>query len=128
MLYIIGIGERFRKPKNEIIEYGDLVCIGSDGLVHKVKTEDDTEKIIGVCSDTIGFELSGGMQDVPEDEQVEVEMLGQIWIKTNDTSINPGDIVQAKYDGTVQRTTSSRYKFGVAETKVINGKVRVVVS
>lgn len=124
MHVITGIGEVFRKDKNEIIEYGDIVCIREDGLVHKVACEKDLNTIIGICSNTIGFELGG--KDIPEDEQVEVEMLGQIWVKTDDKSIKPGQFVKALPNGKCTYTTDKNEKLGITISNVINSKVRIV--
>lgn len=124
VLYINGFGELFRKVKNDNIEYGDIVCIREDGLVHKVETEQDLLTIIGICSDTIGVQMGG--LDIPEDERVEVEMLGQIWVKTNNTNIKPGNIVKALSNGTVDITTNINEKFGIAETNVKDGKVKII--
>lgn len=126
MLYITGFGEVFRKAKDEVIDYGDIVCIKADGLVHRVNDNSDLDRIIGICSDTIGFELSGGMQDVPEDEKVEVEMLGQIWVKTDCEFIEPGMRLKALSTGKVGIATETDKKFGIALTRVVDGKVRIV--
>lgn len=120
-----GFGEIFRKDKDEDIEYGDIVCVGSDGLVHKFDSlMYDLNSVIGVCSDTIGFMLGG--ENIPEDEQVEVELVGQIWVKTNMTYIEPGSMLAIASDGTVRTTTYRSDKFGIALTNVIDGKVRVL--
>lgn len=120
-----GFGEIFRRDKEEVIEYGDVVCIGPDGLVHRYDSlKYDRTSIIGVCSDTIGYMLGG--EDIPEDERVEVELVGQIWIKTNEVNIIPGSIVAVDVDGTVRKTNIAANKFGVALTNVIDGKVRVL--
>lgn len=121
-----GFGEVFRKAKDEIIEYGDIVCLRDDGLAHKVETEEDLDAIVGICSDTIGVEMGGDAQNLDEDEKLEVEMLGKIWVKSNDTSIRPGNMVKALADGTVKKTTSRLERFGVALTSNENGKVRIV--
>ena len=91
--------------KDEVIEYGDVVCIGCDGLVHKYDSlQYDITTVIGVCSDSIGLMLGG--EGIPEDEQVEVELVGQIWVKTNDLNIIPGTLVAVDIDGTVRKTNS----------------------
>lgn len=119
-----GFGEIFRKDKNEVIEYGDVVCIREDGLAHKVTTEQDLNTIIGICSNTIGVQMGG--KDIPKDEQLEVEMLGQIWVKTKETNIKPGQLVKVNTDATVSVTTNKEEKFGITLTDVINGKVQIV--
>lgn len=124
MLFIIGFGEIFRKDKNENIEYGDVVCIREDGLVHKVNTEHDLNTIIGICSDTIGIGLGG--KDIPESEQVEVEMLGQIWVKVNDDNISKGDLVKVLSNGTVTKTIDKNLRFGIAISNIQNNKIRIV--
>ena len=119
-----GFGEVFRKDKDEVIEYGDIVCIRYDGLAHKVNSEQDLDTIIGICSDTIGVQMGG--KDIPKDEQLEVEMLGQIWVKTNETDIKPGQMVKANTNATVSITTNKEEKFGITLTNVIDGKVQIV--
>lgn len=121
-----GIGEIFRKSKDEIIEYGDIVCVKENGLISKVSTVEDLEYIIGICSDTIGFELGG--KDIPKDEQVEVEMLGQIWIKTDNKNIKPRSLVKALYNGKVDVTDDKSKAIGITLTDYQNGKVRVYVN
>lgn len=117
----------FRKDKNEIIEYGDIVCIREDGLVHKVQLVSDLLSIIGICSDSIGFELAGDMKDVSKEEQVEVEMVGKIWVKTNNPYLTPGQILKALPNGTVDFTNNKEEKFGVVMSTVNEeGKVRIV--
>ena len=118
-----GFGEIFRKSAFENIEYGDIVCVREDGLVHKVNSENDLNTIIGICSNTIGIGLGG--KDIPEEEQVEVEMLGQIWVKTN-KQLEAGRIVKALPDGTVDYTDNTLNKFGITLTNTIDGKVRIV--
>ena len=118
-----GFGEIFRKDKTETIEFGDLVCIKADGLVHKVNSEEDIKTIIGICSDTVGIGLGGN--DIPEDEKIEVEMVGQVWVKTN-KELEAGKIVKALKDGTVDYTDNIQEKIGVTLTNTINGKVRIV--
>lgn len=119
-----GFGEIFRKDKNEVIEYGDVVCIGEDGLAHKVNSEKDLNTIIGICSNTIGVQMGG--KGIPKDEQLEVEMLGQIWVKTKENNIKPGQLVKVNTDATVSVTTNKEEKFGITLTDVINGKVLIV--
>lgn len=119
-----GFGEIFRKDKNESIEYGDIVCVREDGLVHRVQTTEDLNTIIGVCSNTIGVQLGG--KDIPENEQVEVEMVGQIWIKTDNSNIKPGQLIKPLINGKCDVTNNNHEKLGVSISNVINGKVRVV--
>ena len=119
-----GFGEYFEKDPNEIIEYGDVVCIREDGLVHKVSIESDVDKAIGVCSDSIGIMLGGA--GIPSNRRIEVELLGKIWTKTNDEIINAGDFVKVVADGTVTKTTNKYEKFGIALTAIKDGKVRIL--
>ena len=121
-----GFGEIFRKDKNEEIEYGDIVCIREDGLAHKVCTDEDLNSIIGICSNTIGVQMGG--KDIPKEEQLEVEMLGQIWVKTNNKDIKPGQMVKALSNGKVDITLNKSNKFGIALTNTDKetGKVRIV--
>lgn len=120
-----GFGEIFRKDKDEEIEYGDIVCVGPDGLIHKFDSlVYDIDSVVGVCSDTIGFMLGG--ENIPKEEQVEVELVGQIWVKTNMTYIKPGSMLAIASDGTVRVTTYRSERFGIALTNVIDGKVRVL--
>ena len=118
-----GFGEIFRKDRYENIEYGDLVCVRADGLVHKVATAEDIEHIVGICSDTVGIGLGGN--NIPEDECIEVEMVGQVWVKTNDF-LEAGKMVKALPDGTVTITSDRNEKIGVTLTETIDNKVRIV--
>lgn len=118
-----GFGEVFRKDKSEIIEFGDLVCIRADGLAHKVTSEKDINTIIGICSNTVGIGLGG--KDIPEDESIEVEMVGQVWVKTNE-NLQAGKMVKALPNGTVGITGNISDKIGVTLTSTDNGKVRIV--
>lgn len=117
-------GEIFRKDKTEIIDYGDIVCLRDDGLVHKVETEKDLQTIIGICSNTIGLQLGGA--DVAKEEQVEVGLVGKIWVKTKELNITPGQWVKAISDGSVITTSKKEEKFAIALTNVVNGKVEVL--
>ena len=118
-----GFGEIFRKDRDENIEFGDLVCIKSDGLVHKVTSEEDINTIVGICSNTVGIGLGG--KDIPEDESVEVEMVGQVWVKTNEI-LEAGKMVKALADGTVGTTDDINNRIGVTLTSTVDGKVRIV--
>lgn len=118
-----GFGEIFKKDKNENIEFGDLVCIKSDGLVHKVTSDEDINTIIGICSNTVGIGLGG--KDIPEDESIEIEMVGQVWVKTNEI-IEAGKMVKALADGTVGVTDNINNRIGVTLTSTVDGKVRIV--
>lgn len=118
-----GFGEIFRKDRDENIEFGDLVCIKSDGLVHKVTSEEDINTIVGICSNTVGIGLGG--KDIPEDESVEVEMVGQVWVKTNEI-LEAGKMVKALADGTVGITDDINNRIGVTLTSTVDGKVRIV--
>lgn len=118
-------GEIFRKNKDDVIEYGDIVCLRDDGLVHKVSTEDDMYNIIGICSDTIGMCLGGA--DIPKDEQCQVGMLGKIWVKTDDDTIKTGDHVIANINGKVEKTIKkSENKFGIVMQGYKEGKVLIL--
>ena len=116
--------EVFRKLKEEKIEPGDVVCLREDGLVHKVDLGNDLDSIIGICSDTEGVLLGG--KDIPEEEQVVVGLVGQIWVKSCDTNIKPGKMVKVVSNGTVEVTYRRTEKFGIAMTEVQNGKVKIV--
>lgn len=118
-----GFGEVFRKNKNENIEFGDLVCIKSDGLVHKVTSDEDINTIVGICSNTVGIGLGG--KDISEDESIEVEMVGQVWVKTNEI-LEAGKMVKALADGTVGITDDINNRIGVTLTSTVDGKVRIV--
>lgn len=120
-----GFGEIFEKDPKEIIEYGDIVCIKEDGLVHKLSSVEDIKRIIGICSNTVGIGLGG--ENIPKERQIEVEMIGQVWIKTDDTTIKPGDMVRVLPNAKVEKTLDVREKVGIAETKTIDNKVRVVI-
>ena len=116
--------EIFRKPQNEEIEPGYAVCVGQDGLVHKVNSSDDINTIIGISSDTAGVLLGG--KDIPEDEQVVVGMVGQLWTKTNDEFLTPGMMVKVNADGTVSKTNNRTERFGITLTNIKDGKVKIV--
>lgn len=119
-------GEIFRKDKDEVIEYGDIVCLRDDGLVHKVSNEDDMCNIIGICSDTIGMCLGGA--DVPEDEQCPVGIVGKIWVKTQDETIKTGDHVLATISGNVCKAIKkSENKFGIVMQEYKDGKVLIFI-
>lgn len=119
-------GEIFRKDKDEVIEYGDIVCLRDDGLVHKVSNEDDMCNIIGICSDTIGMCLGGA--DVPEDEQCPVGIVGKIWVKTQDETIKTGDHVLATISGNVCKAIKkSENKFGIVMQGYKDGKVLIFI-
>lgn len=121
-----GFGEVFRKSANEDIDYGYIIYMGEDGLVHKVSKEEDLDAVVGISSDTVGMEMAGDSQGLPENEKLEVEMMGKIWVKSNDTSIKAGNMVKALPDGTIERTINRNEKFGIAMTSNIDGKVRIV--
>lgn len=125
MLYTTGWGEIFQKSSNETIEYGDLVCIREDGLVHRINSEKDILNFIGICSDTIGVQLGGA--GIPKEEQCEVELDGKIWAKTNNLNVKPGDHLIPTKDGKVDVTKKSNKPFAIAMTKNINGKVKLFI-
>lgn len=116
--------EVMRKSADENIEYGDLVCMKADGLVHKVSDVSDIDRIIGICSNTAGVILGGA--DIPENEQVIVGFVGQIWTKTNEQYIMPGQMLKALSNGTVCVTPYKNEKFAIALSEVIDGKVNVL--
>ena len=119
-------GEIFRKDKNEIIEYGDIVCLREDGLVHKVETQEDLFNLIGICSNTIGMCLGGA--ELEEDEKCPVGIVGKIWVKTDDMDLKPGDQVRATSNGTVVKNKEKAFeKFGIVMQKYENGKVLIFV-
>lgn len=123
-LFIIGWGEIFRKDKNEVIEYGDLVCLGNDGLVHKINSEEDILNFVGICSDTIGMCLGG--IEIPKEEKCEVELEGKIWAKT-DEDIKAGEHVIPTSNGKVKKTEKTFRPFAIAMTDVKNGKVKIFI-
>lgn len=117
--------EVFEKSKEEIIEPGDIVCIREDGLVHKVMMMTDLDTIVGICSNTEGVLLGG--KDLEEDQKCIVGMVGKIWVKTNNPYLNPGQLVKALPDGTVDYTNNRTEKFGIVMSTVNDeGKVRIV--
>jgi len=118
-----GFGEIFRKDKDEEIEFGDLVCIKADGLVHKVSSEEDIKTIVGICSNTVGIGLGG--KDIPENEAIEVEMVGQVWVKTNEI-IKAGSMVKALPNGTVGYTDDINLRIGITLTNTEDNKIRIV--
>lgn len=119
-------GEIFRKDKDEVIEFGDIVCLRDDGLVHKVETEDDMYNIIGICSDTIGMCLGGA--ELEEEEKCPVGIIGKIWVKTDDETIKTGDHVIATQKGIVEKTIKkSSKKFGIVMHGYKDGKVLIFI-
>lgn len=118
-------GEIFRKEADEHIEYGDVVCLGNDGLVHKVSNEEDIFNVIGICSNTMGVQLGG--EGIPENEQCEVGLIGKIWTKTDDTEIKPGDHLEPTTYSTVKKADKSRQPFAIAMSEVIDGKVLIFI-
>lgn len=118
-------GEIFRKSAEETIEYGDVVCLGEDGLVHKVSCYDDIYNIIGICSNTIGMQLGG--EGIPEEERCEVGIVGKVWTRTDDESIKPGDHLAPNCNGTITKTEKSVRPFAIAMSKVENGKVLIFI-
>lgn len=117
--------EVFEKSREEIIEPGDIVCIKEDGLVHKVAMMTDLDTIVGICSNTEGVLLGG--KGLDEDQKCIVGMVGKIWVKTNNPYLNPGQLVKALPDGTVDYTNNRTEKFGVVMSTVNDeGKVRIV--
>ncbi len=117
-------GEIFRKNKNEIIEYGDIIYIGQDGLAHTLKSLDYIDSVIGICSDTIGVRLGG--KDIPKEEQVEVGLLGKIWVKTDEQYLQKGQMVKINENGKVVFTNNPKNKFGITLSDVKDGKVEIL--
>lgn len=114
--------EIFEKNNDEIIEPGDVVCIGTDSKVHKVQDRYDIDRIIGVCSDTAGMLLGG--KNIDQANQVVVGLVGQIWTKTSELNIMPGQLLQANADGTVSITKTKVSKIGIALSTIReDGKV-----
>lgn len=116
--------EIMRKPVSENIEPGDIVCVGGDGLVYKVNHESQINSIIGICSDSAGVILGGN--DIPEEEQVIVGFVGQIWTKVADEEIKPGQMLKVEPTGVLSVTEDRNEKFAIALTEVVDGKVRVL--
>lgn len=116
--------EIMRKSASEIIEPGDLVCVGGDGLIYKVNHESQINSIIGICSDTAGVVLGG--DGIPEEEQVTVGFVGQIWTKVADEEIKPGQMLKVEPTGVLSITEDRNEKFAIALTEVVDGKVRVL--
>lgn len=118
-----GFGEFFESNEPETIELGDPVYVGQDGFVHKVSSRKDVRRIIGICSDTSGIILGG--DKIPDKRKIQVEMLGQVWIKTDELDLIPGDKVRINSKG-----KATKYKlFGksyVVLTNVKNNKVRIL--
>ena len=118
-----GFGEFFESNEPETIELGDPVYVGQDGFVHKVSSRKDIKRIIGICSDTSGIILGG--DKIPDKRKIQVEMLGQVWIKTDELNLIPGDKVRINSKG-----KATKYKlFGksyVVLTNVKNNKVRIL--
>lgn len=96
-----------KENPNEIIEPGDVICINENGRCEKVKSDEDTYMVVGVCSseDTYGYALGG--EGLLENEKVPVGLAGRLYAKTYDYSIKAGDKLTAVSDGTVERYTNN---------------------
>lgn len=116
--------EIMKKPFEEVIEPGDLVYVREDGLICKAICEEHFNSIIGICSDTAGVILGG--DGIPKDEQVIVGFVGQIWAKTEEEEIKPGQMLMINDHGTLSITNNKAEKFAIALTNVNNGRVRVL--
>lgn len=116
--------ETLQRSKEEQIEPGDLVYVREDGLVGKVTSDSQINSIIGICSDTAGVILGG--KDIPEDERVIVGFVGQIWTKTLEQNIKPGQMLKVNKQGTLSITTNRSEKFAISLSNVVDGKVKVL--
>lgn len=116
--------EIMKKPFNEDIEPGDILYVGEDGFIHKLENLEHVNSVIGICSDTAGVILGG--DGIPKDEQVIVGFVGQIWAKTNEQNIKPGQMLKINEEGTLSLTDNRSEKFAIALTEVNDHKVRVL--
>lgn len=104
---------------SEPITTGDVVCINGEGEAKKVSCLDDTLKSIGICSD---IEKDNG------EMKVCIAMAGFIDANTNDSSLEPGDLLVAEVDGTVKCKTAEDEDIdiiGMVLSKTKDGKVSI---
>lgn len=88
---IADFAEFLKKDKNEIIEYGSVVCLKDDGLA--VKCDNSANNIVGVASQRPAF-LGG---ENLGDESIAVGLIGQVQTLVTITNgkIKAGDLLTA---------------------------------
>ena len=123
--------ERYLKDnEDEIIEPGDIVCVDdTTEKYRKVRSISDLKLVVGVCSDTYGF-LLGGEEGLSKEEldkkYVSVGVAGRLYVKTDDDSILPGNLLRSDINGKATKAYMQRDLgciIGKALSKPKNGKV-----
>lgn len=123
--------ENYRKHNIlEIIEPGDIVCLDdASGSYRKVNKISDLKLVVGVCSDTYGF-LLGGDKNLSKERQaleyIPVGVSGRVYVKTDDNSILPGNLLKSDINAKAVRAHAG-YDTGCIIGKALgtpkNGKV-----
>lgn len=116
--------EIMKKPVWEEIEPGDILYVDEEGLIRRLDNLEHINSVIGICSDTAGVILGG--DGIPEDERVIVGFVGQIWTKTSEEEIKPGQMLKINDHGTLSITEDRSERFAIALTHIQNGRVRVL--
>lgn len=115
-----------KADRTEDIKAGDVVYFTSDG---KVTKKVDMNALAGIVSseDTYGLALGG--DKLEDDEKVPVALAGRVYLNIEeDIDIKPGDLLAIDYEGKIIRVIEeNRYTLGKATTRVIDGKVFVMV-
>lgn len=123
--------ENYRKHNiMEIIEPGDIVCLDTlSGSYRKVNKISDLKLVVGVCSDTYGFLLGGDKKLSKERQALEyipVGVSGRVYVKTDDNSILPGNLLKSDINAKAVRAHAG-YDTGCIIGKALgtpkNGKV-----
>ena len=88
---IADFAEYLKKDKNQIIEYGSIVCMGDNGMA--VKCDNSSNNILGVASERPAF-LGG---ENLGDGSVAVGLIGQVetLVSINNGQIKAGDLLTA---------------------------------
>lgn len=114
----------------DIIEPGDIICVDDiSGKYRKVEKLSDFKLVVGVCSDTYGF-LLGGKEGLSKEqmslEYIPVGISGRVYVKTDNKSIRPGDLLKPDTSGKATKAYISN-DFGCIIGKALeypkNGKV-----
>ena len=116
--------EIMKKPVWEEIEPGDILYVDEEGLIRRLDNLEHINSVIGICSDTAGVILGG--DGIPENERVIVGFVGQIWTKTSEEEIKPGQMLKINEEGILSLTEDRLERFAIALTPVQNGRVRVL--
>ena len=91
-------------------EHGDVIEVNPlTGRYRKCNTY-NSKYVVGVCSNTYGI-LLGGKKNVSEEENLKsyipIGLCGRVYVKTNDSSINIGDLLVSDKDG---KAVKSRHR------------------